>query len=300
MKIFEVSAADYSRAFPHPAVVYNSVAFTELNAAKVNRVRRIIIAGDNDAPVLGLTIGESDGDGAMRAPFSAPFACFDSNREHGSSVMLEAAGLLRSEYIGLRLTLPPEFYAGTKQFLSLMASGASLEYLDWNYHLDLSRPIIDGFSSAARNKLRQAERSGLRLEKCTIERAYEIIRINRSNRGYYLAMTLDQVIATADKGGPVRGDFFVLTDGNTDAAAAIVFHVAAGIAQVIYWGDIPYEGCRQPMNLLAARLAEHYAGRGLRILDIGPSGSDGIPSPGLSDFKDSIGCIVTAKPTLRL
>ena len=54
------------------------------------------------------------------------------------------------------------------------------------------------------------------------------------------------------------------------------------------------------MNLLAYLLAEHYQQRNFKVLDIGPSSSDGIPSPGLCNFKDSIGCIVTPKPTLIL
>lgn len=299
MKLIEVTEREYSGAFPRPAVAYNSVAFTRLNAAKVDAVRRLMICADSGSPLLGLTVGEKDGQ--LRAPFSAPFACLDFNRDHGAEVMLEAARLLRESLPGLRLTLPPAFYAAPmidKTFLALLAAGAQLVCADWNYHIDLARGDFEAhMTSAARNKLRRLERLGLQFAQCDLPRAYEVIRRNRQNKGYGLAMTLEQVAATVGKGGPLRADFFVMTDGDADAAAAIVYRTAPRIAQVIYWGD---DNCPGATNLLALRVADFYAAQGFRTLDVGPSGADGIPNPGLSDFKDSLGCLTTPKPTLLL
>ncbi|MCM1309640.1 MAG: hypothetical protein NC301_01270 [Bacteroides sp.] len=299
MKILEVSAREYQLAFPRPAVVYNSVAFTELNAAKVDVVRRIVIYGDK--PLLGLTFGERDGQ--LRAPFSAPFACFDFNREVRTEPMQAAAAALHEHSRGALLTLPPPFYApsmNAKTQLSLFAIGILPKFIDWNFHLDLTSPFIERLDSTAAKKLRRAERSDFHLELCEATRAYDIIRQNRQNHGYPLAMTLEQVKATTGADGPVSADFFVLTNGVINAAAAVVYHVSPQIAQVIYWGDVPCPECRHSMNLLAREVAGHYASRGYKILDIGPSSSEGIPSPGLCDFKDSIGCITTPKPTIVL
>lgn len=296
MKVIEVSAKEYQLTFPRPAVVYNSAAFTELNAAKVDCIRRIIICGDK--PLLGITLGEKDGQ--FRAPFSAPFAMFDFNREHGAAVMLEASAMLREHFPGAMFTLPPAIYAPSmiaKTQLSMLAAGAELHSSEWNYHLDLSQSFEEGMSSAARNKLRQAARLGLTMETCDLPRAYEVIRRNRENRGYDLAMRLEQVAATTGKGGPVRADFFVMTDGTADVAAAIIYRVTPDVAQVIYWGD---DCCPNAVNLLARDVARYYAAAGFRFLDIGPSGADGMPNLGLSDFKDSIGCITTPKPVLLL
>lgn len=301
MKIEEASAEEYRQLFPKPAVVYNSVAFTQLNAAKVDALHRVAVFSDNNSPLLGLTYGETAG--MARAPFSAPFACFDFNREHSTLTMLQAAGTICREMPGLRLTLPPALYhpsSTAKTLMSLLNAGARLLHTDWNYHLDLSRPFEESLTSPARNKLRQAMRCGLQLEQCGLERAYAVIVQNRRAKGYDLAMTLEQVAATTAKGGPVNGDFFVLTDNDHDVASAIVFHVTDGIAQVIYWGDVKNDICRHPMNLLAALLHRHYATLGLHILDIGTSGHEGAPNIGLSDFKDAIGCICTSKPTLLL
>lgn len=300
-----VSVNDYRCAFPHPAVVYNSVAFNELNASKVAEVRHIVFT-KGGKPRLGLTVGVCH-DGSLRAPFSAPFACFDFNKEQCVEVMVGAVGLLRRDYAGLRLTLPPAVYAPSmtaKTVLALNHCGARLLYDDWNFHLPLSAP--GGYGSLVDSDTRRvvtiAARCGYELLDVTDSpgRAYSVVAANHQAKGYPMHMSESQVVATAGNGGPVKGRFFVLTDGTEDAAAAIVYDVAPGISQVIYWGDSPEHGCGYAMNLLAARLYDYYSGQGKSILDIGPSSSDGVPSAGLCNFKESIGCIVSSKPTFQL
>ncbi len=301
MNIREVTAEEYRRLFPQPQIVYNSVEFTELNAHKADRVIRVTAESDDGYPALGLTVGEIAG--RFVAPFSAPFACFDFNREHRAQTMLDAAAAISSRFPGLTLTLPPALYGESmiaKTQMAFLTAGARQLYLDWNYHIDLTRDYESLLTSPNRKKLRHAEREGFRLEPSDPMRAYEIIRRNRESKGYPLRMSAELVLATVRPQGPVEADFFVLTDGNRDAAAAMVYHVRPGIGQVIYWGDVPQAPCRNAMNLLAAELSKHYAARGMRILDIGPSGTEGHPSAGLSDFKDTIGSTCTPKPVIRL
>ena len=105
-------------------------------------------------------------------------------------------------------------------------------------------------------------------------------------------MTLDDVEKTVRT---VPADFFLLQYERKDVAAAQIFHVAEGIAQVIYWGDLRAYSHLRPMNYFAYRLFMHYQREGLRILDIGPSTMDGTPNYGLCDFKTAIGCEITPK-----
>lgn len=301
MIIREVTAEEYRQLFPRPQVVYNSVEFTALNSAKADRIIRAVAVTDPGRAVVGLTAGERGGE--LFAPFSAPFASLDFNREHSASTMLEVARAFCAAMPGLHLTLPPAPYCtsmNAKTLMSFLAAGAKQTCLDWNYHIDLTGEYKSKLTSPAKNKLHQAERTGFRLEECEPMRAYDIIRRNRESKGYALRMSAEQVLATTGPRGPVKADFMVLTDGTDDAASAMIYHVAEGIAQVIYWGDVPQSPCRNAMNLLAARVSARYAALGFRTLDIGPSGADGYPNIGLSDFKDSIGCICTPRPTLRL
>lgn len=299
ISIQQVSGLDYRRAFARPQVVYNSVDFTELNASRVDSVSRYVIRDDSANPLAGLTVGRKGQ--SLRAPFSAPFAMLDFNRPHRAATMVEIGRLLHRELPGLELTLPPAPYSpamNAKTLMGILAAGGRLLHCDWNYHLDLSRDFEADLSSANRNKLRRAERAGLTLRPADPAEAFEIIRLNRLHKGYHLAMTREQVLQTIEV---VEADFFILDDaaGNPQASA-MVYHPAPGIAQLIYWGDLPDAGVHNCMTVLGARLAAHYRRQGLRIFDLGPTGADGIPNPGLSDFKESLGAITSPKPTLLL
>ena len=59
---------------------------------------------------------------------------------------------------------------------------------------------------------------------------------------------------------------------------------------MVYWGDVEGAGEFRPMNRLAVETAQWMRREGLRVLDIGPSSDEGEPSPGLCDFKESVGC----------
>jgi hypothetical protein len=69
---------------------------------------------------------------------------------------------------------------------------------------------------------------------------------------------------------------------------------------VIYWGDINGYSELRPMNYLSYKVFEHYHNSDIRIVDIGPSSEQGVPSYGLCNFKESIGCVTTLKPTFYL
>ncbi len=296
-----MSATEYQRTFQQPQTAFNSVAFSEVNAHKVRRVIYAAAVDESGKGILGLTIGERE-DGSLRAPFSAPFIIFDYNRPHLNGTVIAALREFVNKYQGLSLTLPPPFYCpamNSKLTLSLQYAGAKTEFTDWNYHFDLTQPYLPSLNTESRRKVNVASREGFRLEKSTPERAYEIIRLNREHKGYPLRMTLEQVLATVKPAGPVTADFFVLTDGERDAASAVIYHVAPGIAQLIYWGNVPESPCRFAMNLLAAKLCEHYASAGFHTLDIGPSSEYGEPDQSLADFKESVGAICTPRPTLR-
>lgn len=303
MEIKQLTAKEYGALFPTPQHVYNSLPFAELNAAKVVEVKHLVFT--DGKPRVGLTVGLT-ADGELRAPWSAPFGGFDFNRSQSAAVMLAVAQTLRRDLPGLRLVLPPPVYGGdmnVKTALALQTTGDRPDFVEWNYHislqgLDCMEAYEARLSSAARNKLRGAGRLGLEF-RCVNHQpmeAYEIIRANREAHGYALRMTAADVLATTGAAGPVKADFFCLGD----VAAAMVYHAAPGIAQVIYWGDRPHSGAPNAMNLLAARLFVHYASQGFHTVDVGPSSEEGIPSAGLCDFKESVGCQVRPKPVFLI
>lgn len=302
MEITEVSAAEYDQLFP-AEYIYNGVAFAELNREKAQAVTYLAI-GDRK-PRFGIILGERGG--ILRSPFSAPFGGFAQRGQQRLDYMDEAArlavGYAKSRGKQLLITPPSMVYNIGEQskWVNILSRHMRQRFVDLNYHFSLSRvdDYVRCIERSARKNLRHAEQEKFMLVKLDsgsrddVARAYEVIRRNREERGFPLRMTLEQVWQTVSR--VVRADFFVLCHADDDVAAAQVFHVSDGIAQVVYWGDIREYSALRPMNMLTYSIFRYYREQGLRVLDIGPSTEDGVPNFGLCEFKESIGCEVTPK-----
>lgn len=315
MEVTNLTAELYSRVFDTKAQhVYASVAFNQLNAAKIARVEYLAMAPTPDAePVAGLIAGIDNESNLLRAPFSAPFNSLTFNGANiDIQLMTEAFAALSAHASheglhGVELFLPPSVYNPTGyacNTMALQAAGYRLQYADINYHFEVRDiPTTGGYTALlprrAARYLRGTHRDGMKfVVQAAPERAYAVIEANRRAKGYPLRMSLDQVLDTIKL---VEADFFVLTDATGhDLAAAMVYHVCGGIVQVIYWGDIPTGGGGTHCMLrLAEEVFCHYAERGTRIVDVGPSSEHGIASPGLCRFKEMIGCRATLKGKWR-
>lgn len=303
MKIVEIEAREYGEIFAKPAHVYNSVEFAQLNSHKAERLHHLVF--DDGGARLGIILGEH-ADGVMYSPFSAPFGGFTTNRPQQFEYFDMAVELLK-EYSGKRnqkivITLPPDLYDRRQIPLAVNAlcRHAETRFVDVNYHFDLTdfEHYIQNIERSAKKNLNRALKENLIFYKVErgdtggAARAYWVIRRNREEQGYPLRMTCDDVMRTTEV---IPADFFLLSHEGRDVAAAQVFHVAEGICQVIYWGDLREYSSMRPMNLLAYRVFEHYRNQGLSILDIGPSTEDGVPNYGLCSFKKSIGCMASNK-----
>lgn len=302
MQIQRISPDEYAKIYT-PQHVFNSVDFTELNRNKAEDLHYLSIHDTKHR--FGIILGERNE--MLCSPFSAPFGGFTTHGVQSLEHMEEAVDwvLAYAEERSLQLAITPQplMYDETQisKWVSVLSRKMNVNYIDLNYYVELSRianyrKIID---RSARNKLNHALKEPFNLVKLNsnnlsdVARAYEVIRRNREERGFPLRMTLEQVWQTVSN--VVQADFFVLEHEGEDVAAAQVFHVAEGVAQVVYWGDIREYSALRPMNFLTYSLFRHYYEVGLRTLDIGPSTEDGIPNYGLCEFKENIGCSVTLK-----
>lgn len=307
MQITNLTPDEFSSTFP-AAHIFNSVAFAELNGDKVERIH--YLSFNDPKPCFGIVLGESNS--VLRSPFSAPFGGFLENGTHGLERMEKVVDMLacyaKEHSMKLLITLPPLVYNETtvSKWVSVLMRKMKLRHIDLNYHFDISRMSYyrNVINRSARNHLNQAMRLNFCLHKLNsvdrndVARVYNVISCNHKERGFPLRMTLDQVWQTVSK--VISADFFVLEHEGCDVAAAQVFHVANGIAQVVYWGDIRQYAKLRPMNYLAFSLFSYYFDKGLRILDIGPSTENGTPNYGLCEFKENIGCSVTLKYSFEL
>lgn len=292
----------YFEAFPQARSVYGERAFLELNAGRAEAVRHFAGYDHKGSPRLGIVLGYRQG--RWLAPYSAPFGEIAWRKPQPVETIYDFVSELADvlEDHAISITLAPAFY--DEQMLAkehvVLGNFAEKTVLDINYHYPLSR--YDDYeahlSRAARKNFHNAMRQGFVMEEnADAERAYAVIKSNRQSKGYPLAMSLEQVLATVAPGGPVAADFFVMSKDGEDVAAAMVYHAAQGVAQVIYWGDAPGYSELRPMNALPYFLMGHYRSRGFATVDVGPSSTGGVPNPGLCDFKEGIGCVASAKPT---
>lgn len=297
-----VGEAEFFSAFPDSPDVFSSQAFTDVNIGRAEAVR-FFVGFDEGKPVAGIILGLRDG--AWHCPFSAPFGQIiwrsAPSLEHIYDFVSELADMLAGREISI--TLPPAFYnpqALTPAY-GILANFARKTYWDFNYHYPLEHfPDFEArLDRAARKNFHRAKEQGFVFEATSdIARCYAVIKANRDSKGYPLAMSLGQVEATVRPLGPVEADFFVMSRQGKDVAAAMAYHVAEGIVQIVYWGDAPGFSAMRPMNILPYHIFGHYYECGERIVDVGPSSSRGIPSVGLCRFKRSIGCELSLKPTM--
>jgi len=308
MNITHVDATDFNTAFPRRNVpVYSSTDFTELNRAKADSVHYLAI-GDSKIH-FGIVLGQRDG--KLLSPFSAPFGGLITTSDHSIAHTDEAvqllASYLRNMNLEAEITLPPSFYApgmSSKQTSALLRYG-KLMHADINYHYDLctNEPVESRMQRNARKNYRKAQAQGFRIEILDrnnpddIARTYAVIYANRKHKGYPLRMSLPDVINTAPI---VDAEFMVMSLDGSDVAAAQLHRVNHNVIQVVYWGDAPGFEHLRPMNLLAPEVFRHCRSLGASIVDIGPSSENGIPSPGLCAFKESLGCTPSLKPHFLL
>lgn len=313
MRAVEIASDTYQKCFPDHLVVFESLAFNELNAHKCKQVLYLAVM-DEDKYRFGVIAGLRD-DGKLKAPFSAPFTLFSRVKKNNKvGDYHEAVQAIvnycrsRDDFREICFTLPPCLYAET--CVSNLANAFyvnrfTLEKLDLNFHFDLSSfsdKYIEEIDIKARQKLRASFKAGLTFEKIgpgvDAHEAYAIIKNNRVSKGYPLHMSYEDVVKTM---GVIDVDFFIVRDSTQKGvASAMVFHVATGIVQVIYWGNIDGSDELKPMNFLSYKVFEYYKEKKMQVVDIGPSTDNSIPNFGLCDFKQGIGCVTSAKYSFSL
>lgn len=303
MEILEVTAGQYAGHFPKPSHFFNAAAFNALNAYKCEGVFYLVF---KDSKVrLGIIFGLRNNKAV--SPFSAPFGGFETASEDiRLSQIDEALKVLESwavdkNFDGIKIVPPPFFYNPNflhKSDNCLFRAGYEKANIELNYQFPTFK-LDDNYQTTiwynARKNLKRALQSGLSFEKLAAENAkeaYDVIALNRQQRGFPLRMTWDQVAATTQI---IKADFFLAKKELQAVGAAVVFHVADQIVQVIYWGDLPEFSEYKTMNFLSYNIFRHYKDCGITMIDIGPSTEDSIPNYGLCEFKESIGCEINIK-----
>lgn len=303
MEVLEVTATDYAKAFPKPFHFFNAAGFSELNSYKCERVYFLLC---KDSKIrLGITFGLRNN--ILCSPFSAPFGGFEPASDDIRLSQLDAAlealqNWAKGKNFGGIKIVPPSFFY-QPNFLNkidncLFRAGFEKRNIELNYQFPTEK-LDEQYESTiwynARKNLKRALQSGFTFEKLDAadgKIAYDVIAQNRQERGFPLRMTWEQVSETT---AIIPADFFLVKKETENVAAALVFHVADQIVQVIYWGDLPQFSEYKTMNFLSYTIFNYYKAAGFKMIDIGPSTEDSVPNYGLCEFKESIGCDINIK-----
>lgn len=301
MEIREVSPTEYQSVFPVPPHVFAGVKFNELNSWKCEELRYLLFIEGRVR--CGIILGLRDG--ILHSPFSAPFGGFTFTRrqrveyvDHAVDALVDYA---RQRGCRLRVTLPPLIY--DEEMLSKCVSAfsrlsASDTIIDLSYYCRTNDWKAE-MTGGARRALKKASSQNIAVTEVpvtgqNIMRVYDIIKANHDRRGYPVHMSAHDIEATLNV---VPADLFVLTVDNHDAAAAVFYTTAPGIAQLIYWGDIDGYAHLRVMNRLADYAMQYYTSKGYAIIDLGPATESGEPNYGLCAFKETIGTVPALKYT---
>lgn len=303
MEVLEVSSAEYLAAIQNPSHIFNSVPFAELNKQKCEKVLYLLF---KDTKVrLGIIFGLRNN--ILTSPFSAPFGGFEAVSQDIKLQQIESAlekldhWTMEHQYEGIRIVFPPFFYNSNtlnKVYNALIRNGYSRTNVDLNYQFSTKKfteQYVKSIWYNAQKNLKRSFSAGLTFEKLPDtdgHLAYEVIALNRKSRGFPLRMSLEDVLSTASV---IKIDYFLVKKEQTKVGAAVVFHVAKDIVQVVYWGDVPDYMEYKTMNFLSYHVFDYYAKQNLKIIDIGPSTENSVPNYGLCEFKESIGCDILIK-----
>jgi hypothetical protein len=303
MEILEVTAQSYSAAFPNPSYVFNSSEFNVLNESKCESVYYLLF---KDTKVrLGIIFGLRNN--LLMSPFSAPFGGFLAISNDIKLYQIDSALAALTTWAtekkadGIRIVSPSFFYNHNflnKVYNCLYRAGFESSNIELNYQFPTHK-FNENYQTNiwynARKNLKRAFQANFTFEKLDHHNgkvAYDVIAQNRKERGFPLRMTWEQLLETT---AIIPADFFIVKKEEISVAAAVVFHVANQIVQVIYWGDLPLYAEFKTMNFLSFQVFQYYTQQGISIIDIGPSTEDSVPNNGLCEFKESIGCDISIK-----
>jgi len=305
MEIVEAGFKEYSNIIAAPYHIFGTGAFNQVNEDKAESVHYLLFKEGKYR--LGIIGGIRNN--ILLSPFSAPFGGFSFLQQDTRISYIDEAARLLTEWAtakgirAIKITLPPTIYQESflsKQINSLYRNGFVIEKVDLNYayhlhHFDKNYAASTWYNARKNLKIALTNNFSFRLCETVEEKetAYTIIKQNREARDFPLRMSWQQVQLSCTV---IPADFFLVdNDEGTPVAAAIVFHMSKGIAQVVYWGDLAAWAHLKTMNFLSFKVFEYYKEQQLDVIDIGPSTENSVPNYGLCEFKESIGCGISCK-----
>lgn len=289
--------------------LFNDDAYHRLHLLPDEEVVRIDGHGAGDR-LVGSAVGVLR-DGTWTSGHRAPFGGFDLARawetpeDVGALVDVAVATLDGRGVRCARIRTKPISWSPAEAVLqqALLQRGFVVERAELSFRIDLRVASAFGYAASLKKEARKAlERAqGLGLDFAVIAEPdewaepFELLRANRAAKGRPMNLTLEYLLRAREAFGD-RIRMVGLRDGAQLVAAGLLYRVGDEREVVVRWGDHGHALPHSPMYLLAERIVDLVVDEGASSLDLGISSEDGVPNPGLVQFKRAIG----AEAELRL
>ena len=308
VEMYEPTHANEWRAFVESSengTLFHDLDFLSYHPANRFDTHHLVFRRNGD--VIGLLpaaiVAGSDGKRMLKSPYGAsiggPVLPVKQRAETTLSVVTELQGYVTDlDLAGIEMRIGPNIYArhpNDNLSFALTACGFAQTHR-WLEHViplpSNPRDVLNGARANRRNTYHSALRRGLKVAPADADQLgpfYEILLANRAKHGARPTHTLSEIERIYQL-SPNRVQLFACTLDSNMMAGLLVFELNDRVAYAFYLcHDDRFEEYRTSV-VTTLWVASHYAGRGYRYLDLGPTSFDDLSlNSGLAAFKEELG-----------
>ena len=250
----------------------------------------------------------------LKSPYGGSVGGFVLPAQLNAATTLRLVGALKDHasangLAGIEMRLGPALYdsfPNDQLSFALMASGFTLA-CRWLTHVislpaspqDVASQLV---TKRRRNYIRRAVVQGLDVATVGPEYLpafYRILVQNRARHGARPTHSLADLQRIFDL-TPDRVRLFACSWRDEMIAGALVFELNPRVAYLFYLCHEDRFAALRAATVVTLRVAQHYSGRGVRYLDMGPTSFDDLRmNEGLARFKEEMGAIGFCRDTWR-
>lgn len=211
---------------------------------------------------------------------------------HDSILFFEEFAKSKRKIDAINFTLPPIFYNSAQSTLVniLLRLNYKIINNELNHYSVLNKsPLRSEMNKTFKKKLNRLLKNDLEFSiSSNITESYDLLKINRENRGVKISMSLEKLVEMKKKLNE-NVLFFDLKSELGLLASSVCISINKSVLYVLYWGHNKEYDHLSPVILLANKIHEFSQNNGYEIMDIGTSSLNGKIDEGLKKFKDSLG-----------
>ncbi|MCL4491201.1 MAG: GNAT family N-acetyltransferase [Nitrospirae bacterium] len=271
---------------------YHNLSFIKLYGCKAKRTITVVFKKrDKIMSVLAGGIIENNGSLTFSSPFSASFTGFCYSKEVKLRDAFDIIALLETHLKSngiseVTLQHPPIIYCNSldERFdFALNYSGFKIGTADLTFYIE----SLSAISSSVLRNVKKAEASGLlfrETEEC--ERVWNFLRQQKSKKGVYFSISLNELKSLKDI-FKEKVRFFGVYKGGELLSAMILYCLNRNTALGFTWAQCEEYQILRPTDYLIYNVSRVVFAEGYRFFDLGTGTIGGEPVWGVTRFKEN-------------